>query len=359
MLIAKAKFISELVLGASLTLLSNCREKPTNCMKQKLSRLKPFLHWAILGGMLIFLVKAFQNHWQEVAAIRIEPVGWFYLASAIVVTLLAFSCAGWVWSLTLGEFNQPLNSIWVIKVYLKTHIAKYLPGHLWHYYGRIWNAKNAGVSPEIATLSVVIEPFLMIAAALLTTLVSSHLSGSISPTAQSWTLQVPCLVGILTIVHPRVLNPLIGFTGKFKKNPTCPNINAAACIERYPLKLLLGALCFISLRCGGFLLTFIAINPVSLNQLPMLVSSFSLAWLLSVVVPGAPGGVGVLEGTAVALLNQSFPTGVLLSIVALFRFISILAEVTGAGLAWLDERYHKSEDKIETTQPAAEYIRIE
>ena len=328
-------------------------------MKQKLSRLKPLLHWAILGGMLIFLIKAFKNHWHEVAAIKIEPVGWLYLGSGVVVTLLAFTCAGWVWSWTLREFNQPLNSFWVIKVYLKTHIAKYLPGHVWHYYGRICNAKNAGVSAEIATLSVAIEPFLMIAAALLTTLVSSHLSGNISRGAQNW-LQLPCLMGILTIVHPRVLNPLLRYTGKLKKKDTGGNVNAAArTIERYPLKLLLGELVFISLRCSGFLLTFMAINPVSLNQLPMLVSTFSLAWLLSVVVPGAPGGVGVFEGTAIALLNQSFPTGVLLSIVALFRFISILSEVTGAGLAWLDERYRISENKIETTQPAAEYIPIE
>ena len=115
-------------------------------MKQKLSSLKPVLHWAILGGMLIFLVKAFKNHWHEVSAITIEPVGWLYLGSGLVVTLLAFTCAGWVWSWTLREFNQHLNSFWVIKVYLKTHIAKYLPGHLWHYYGRIRNVKNAGVS---------------------------------------------------------------------------------------------------------------------------------------------------------------------------------------------------------------------
>lgn len=321
-------------------------------MKQNLSRLKPLLRWAIVGGMLIFLIKAFKNHWQEVAAIRIEAVGWFYLASGLVVTLLAFTCAGWVWSLTLRELNQPLNNSWVIKVYLKTHIAKYLPGYLWHYYGRIWNAKNAGVRSEIATLSVVMEPFLMIAAALLMTLVSSHLSVNIS-LAQNW-LQLPCLVTILTIVHPKVLNPLIGFTGKLKKKDSCGEINRTARIERYPLKLLLGELVFISLRCSGFLLTFIAINPVSLNQLPMLVSTFSLAWLLSVVLPGAPGGVGVFEATAIALLNKSFPVGVLLSIVALFRFISILAEATGAGLAVLDERYRKSEDKLTTTQPAAE-----
>jgi glycosyltransferase 2 family protein len=312
-------------------------------MKKTWSRLKPYLHWIILGIMVLFLIKAFQTHWQEVAAIRIDTIGLLYLGSSLLVSLLAFACAGWVWSWTLHEFKHPLKSTWVIKVYLKTHLAKYLPGHLWHYYGRIWSIKNAGVSPEIATLSVVIEPFLMLAAALLTTLISSHLSGTISPQAQNWSLQVPCLVGILMIVHPRILNPVIRYSGKFKKKPICPDeAEVAACkIERYPLKLLIGEMCFMALRCGGFLLTFIALNPVNWSQLPMLVSAFSLAWLLSVVVPGAPGGVGVFEGTAIALLNQSFPTGVLLSIVALFRFITILAEVSGAGLAWLDERRRK------------------
>ena len=330
-------------------------------MKKTFARLKPYLHWAILGGMLFFLIKAFQNHWQEVSAIRIDAAGWLYLASSLVVSLLAFTCAGWVWSWTLREFNHPLKSTWVIKVYLKTHIAKYLPGHLWHYYGRIWSAKNAGVSAEIATLSVVIEPFLMLAAALLTTLISSHLSGNVSPNAQNWSLQVPCLVGILMIVHPRVLNPVMRYTGKFKKKGnSSTSLDASACkIERYPLKLLLGELGFIGLRCAGFLLVFMALNPVDFNQLPMLVSAFSLAWLLSVVIPGAPGGVGVFEATAIALLNHSFSTGVLLSIVALFRFITILAEATGAGLAWLHERHRKPKYQPANSQMAPEFVRFD
>lgn len=330
-------------------------------MKQTWCRLKPYLHWVILGGMLFFLIQAFKTHWQEVSQIRIDPVGWLYLVSGLVVSLLAFTCAGWVWSWTLQEFKHPLNSVWVIKVYLKTHIAKYLPGHLWHYYGRIWNAKNAGVSPEIATLSVVIEPFLMIAAALATTLVSSHLSADISQSARNWGLQVPCLVGILMIVHPRLLNPVINYTGQFKKKQKCPtNIEVGVFkIERYPLKLLLGEFLFMGLRCGGFLLTFMALNPVSPSQLPMLVSTFSLAWLLSVVVPGAPGGVGVFEATAIALLNRSYSTGLVLSIVALFRFITILAEAMGAGLAWLHERRCNQDYKLQSSTPAEDFIGLE
>jgi hypothetical protein len=42
----------------------------------------------------------------------------------------------------LRELNQSVSSIEFIKVYLKTNIAKYLPGNFWHYYGRIMEAKN-------------------------------------------------------------------------------------------------------------------------------------------------------------------------------------------------------------------------
>jgi uncharacterized membrane protein YbhN (UPF0104 family) len=88
----------------------------------------------------------------------------------------------------------------------------------------------------------------------------------------------------------------------------------------------------------GFLVTFLAIHAIEPGQIPLLISVFSLAWLLGLVIPGAPGGIGVFEATAIALLDQTISPAVLLSVVALYRLISILAEAAGAGLAWLDEQ---------------------
>jgi uncharacterized membrane protein YbhN (UPF0104 family) len=48
--------------------------------------------------------------------------------------------------------------------------------------------------------------------------------------------------------------------------------------------------------------------------------------------------LGVFEATAIALLGNRFSPAIIVSSVALYRFISILAEAIGAGLAWLDER---------------------
>ena len=59
------------------------------------------------------------------------------------------------------------------------------------------------------------------------------------------------------------------------------------------------------------------------------------------VVPGAPGGLGVFEATAIALLQYHFPAAIVISAIALYRLMSIIAETAAAGLAWLDENLEK------------------
>ena len=81
-----------------------------------------------------------------------------------------------------------------------------------------------------------------------------------------------------------------------------------------------------------------AFNSIEFNQILLIFSVFSLAWLLGLVVPGAPGGVGVFEATALALLEPKFSPGIVLSAVAFYRLISVLAETFAAGLVWLEQK---------------------
>lgn len=306
-------------------------------MKKLWSRLKPYLRWVILGATLLFLAKTLKDHWTEVAAIRIDGAGWACLTIALGVTLLAHTCAGWVWSWILQDFKQPIQGAWAIQAYLKTNIAKYLPGNVWHYYGRITAATGAGASLGAATISVLLEPLLMAASALLVTLVGSlQLGGNLGMGVQG--LQLLGLIGVLLTIHPRVLNPVVHYLEKAKQKATRAEATAPFKITHYPLFPLLGELGFLLLRGTGFVMTFLALTSIAPDQLPLVFSGFSLAWLLGLVVPGAPGGVGVFEATAVALLDQLATPGILISVVALYRLISVLAEVAGAGLASLDER---------------------
>lgn len=299
-------------------------------IKKLVTRLKPYLRWVILGGTIFFLVKALKDNWQEVLAIELNKSGWGYMAIALSVTLLAHIWSGWIWGLILREFDQPVGNLWSIRVYLSTNIAKYLPGNLWHFYGRIRAATGVGVPVTIATLSTLMEPLLMAAAALIVASIASPQSQGI--------LQLLIITMVMLGVHPRVLNPLLQQLSLWKDKGK-PQVNAAGVsqsiqLQRYPWRPLLGEMGFLGLRGMGFLFALYGLHPIAPGQIPLLLSAFSLAWLLGLVLPGAPGGIGIFEATAIALLEGEFSPAIILSGVALYRVISILAEIGGALLAW-------------------------
>ncbi len=303
-------------------------------MKKIWSSVKPYLRWVILGSTLFFLIKAFKDNWQDVATIRLNNNSWIILFVAFLITILAHTWAGLVWGWILQSFKQPVQYSWVLPIYLKTNIAKYLPGNVWHYYGRIVAVTKAGGSLEAATVSVLLEPLLMAAGALLVALIGSSF-GWINTKAnfEIWGLQIFSLGIVCLAIHPRILNPVLQFLSRLKGKSSTPNFQ----LEHYPLLPLLGELVFLGLRGTGFLVTFLTLTSVNSHQILLLFTAFSVAWVLGLVIP-TPGGLGVFETTIITLLNSYFFTGTILSVVALFRVVSILAEVVGAGIGCLIDR---------------------
>lgn len=302
-------------------------------MKSKFAPIKPYLRWFILGIILFFLGKAFIARWQEIVAIRLNSQGWLLLTAALIVTLLAHIWSSWVWTWILAIFKLFWHHWAGIRVYLLTNIAKYLPGNVWHFYGRISALTKIGVSVGVATVSVVLEPILMAAAALSIGLISTALGWlEISFDEKIIVLQILSLIAVLIGIHPRFLNPLLDC---LTKNKSKHQAMEPVKLNHYPLTPFLGEIGFLIFRGTGFLLTFMALKPLTLLQIPQLISAFSFAWLFGLVVPGAPGGLGIFEATAIALLNEpQFSPAIVITSVALFRVISIFAEAIAAGLAY-------------------------
>lgn len=307
-------------------------------MKSILAQIKPYLRWFILGGVIFFLVKTFKDRWQEIAAVRVDGSDWWLLTGALIVTLLAHIWSGWVWTWILAAFKIPIRTWSGIKIYLITNIAKYLPGNVWHFSGRIIAVSKQEGSLGAATLSVLLEPLLMAAAALLIGLTSTGLGwleSSFEP--KIVLLQILCLVAVLVGIHPRILNPLMNRLSRTKGSAEAAQ---KANLSSYPLIPFLGEMGFLVFRGMGFLLTFMAFKAIAPEQIPALISAFSFAWLFGLVVPGAPGGIGIFEATAIALLNDNvFPTAIVLTTVAYFRVISILAEAIAAGMAYIANKF--------------------
>ncbi|CAN5721443.1 lysylphosphatidylglycerol synthase domain-containing protein [soil metagenome] len=306
-------------------------------VKPLLTRLKPYLRWVILGGTLFFIAKALKDNWREVTDLQITAQTWSLLTVSLGITLLAHLWSGWVWHWILALFNQPLGGLWSTQVYLKTNVAKYLPGNVWHFYGRVRALQTTGTPTGTAVLSVVMEPLLMaVAALILGCLVGGwQLSGS-----RWWIGQVVVLCIALVSVHPRIFNPVLQTLSRAKAKAQRLTFEGdrSPPLKAYPLRPLIGEIGFVALRASGFVFTVAALQPLTADAIQSLVAAFSLAWLLGLVIPGAPGGVGVFEATAISLLGGEFPAAVILSSVAFYRLISTLAEVIGAALAWLSEK---------------------
>ncbi|MBD2112477.1 MULTISPECIES: UPF0104 family protein [Cyanophyceae] len=345
-----------------------------------LTRLKPLARWVVVGAAIAFLLHTLVRHWAEISALRIGVQGWSLLLVALGMTLLAHIWAGWVWSWTLQALQQPITGSWSVLVYLQTNLLKYLPGNVWHFFGRVRALRHAGVDNGPAIIGTALEPLLMAAAALVV--------GIATPT-HYWPFQLLGLGIVLATLSPRWLNSLVNrlsrskaahpptedsallnrgmnrqnlqtlhgplnspILGDFETLPP-PNLGGAGGqiipalsnaenspsspstpgLRHYPFKPLLGQLGYVALRGLGFCLVLRAVTPLAASDWPSTISAFSLAWLGGLVVPGAPGGLGVFEAIALSLLQGQFSAAVVLSAVVLYRVVSTLAEVLGAALA--------------------------
>jgi uncharacterized membrane protein YbhN (UPF0104 family) len=295
------------------------------------------LRWLILGLVIFFLASNFLKYWDAIALIKISNQGYFLLLCSFVFTFLSHVFAGVVWGIILDIFKIKLAQIEVIKIYLITNIAKYLPGNIWHFYGRISALTGKGYSLYVAGLSVVLEPLLMACAGLLITIISANF-GLINNDKNGLFLagQFSLLVAVLVGIHPQIINPILQKLTRSKLKKLNDHPQELSKLTSYPLVPLLGELGFLLIRGTGFIFALMALIPIKISSIPILFSVFSFAWLLGLVIPGAPGGMGVFEATVIAGLDTTqFPPAIVLGALGLFRIINILAEAIAALFAWL------------------------
>jgi len=317
---------------------------------------KQFLRWAVWGAALFFIVHTLIAYWPEIRQVELRSDGWRWLVLGGAITLVAHCWAGWVWHWLLQDWGLTLGGRWAVRVYLLTNVAKYLPGNVWHFVGRVRAIQQAGGTLGQSVVSVVAEPLVMAVAALGIGAVFSWLSWVVPGTNAAsvsasnvrfnelwWHFGL--LVGwaiALYLLHPNRLNPRLAQMSRLRlrwlTDDPLKEASSLLELEGYPIRPLLGEMGFVLGRSLGFIVVVMALAPVSLADCPVLVSAFCLAWLLGLVVPGAPGGVGIFEATATALLSGHLPIGVIVGSVICYRMMGTLAELIGAIVVWMQAK---------------------
>jgi len=134
----------------------------------------------------------------------------FYLLLLAPVYSLSLLIAAFCWKYIiefLSKKNVPYKS--VVNIYLKSNIAKYLPGSVMHFVGRQLLAKKMGWKHQTIAMSSFLEVFFMFATVFI--LLSCFLSSGVINIPKKITSQLNRNIPFLPIIFFWLLYPVFSF----------------------------------------------------------------------------------------------------------------------------------------------------
>ncbi len=302
--------------------------------------LRPWITLASLGFVMAALVGNARPLLQQ----GLDLQGWLWLVLGVGFSLLSVVVNGLAWTVLLRWLG--LRPRWEASVahFMVTNLRKFLPGGIWHLAARLQALRGGTGGVELpqsaarSLLVVVLEPLLAAVAALALVGLGGWQGG----------LGLAALLP-LGLLNPRWLQPLLGRLERRKArdlavelaDPEAASLAAAAppaSLPGYPWPPLLAELAFVLLRFAGFACCVWAFDlQLSLPWTTWL-SGFALAWTVGLVVPGAPGGLGVFEAVLLLRLGGGLAAAPLLAVALSYRLVATLGDVLASLLADLDAR---------------------
>jgi len=238
--------------------------------------------------------------------------------------ILSIYLNAYAWKYIVRWFGKEFKKNNLVSFYVLTNILKYVPGGVWHFVERFNFIKKIS-NPQIALYSTLIEPYFMLSGSFL--LASMGLI--FSPFYIFLIVPLIFLNRKFIFLILKILGSLKGKVFKVLRLPTSKDqfeerINI---ISFFPTKALFLEIGFVLSKFIGFYIclnTFYTSN--TLNSIFLLVI-FSLSWSLGLVVPTAPGGVGVFEACFLFFVGKSIPQNIILICLIYFRVISTSADL--------------------------------
>ena len=265
-------------------------------------RLKHILHWT--GSILsiagvVFVAIKLSEYGGQIAS-RLTSANLLVLLGLAMVFATANLLLALAWKTLLQHFGSVVNFVWAMRTYGVSQLAKYVPGNIFHLAGRQAIGQAYGLPAWPLAKSSIWELGLISATgATFGVLVLPHFVAVVSiPLA---TVAFVCLlVAVLTGLNKYVGSPI------------------ACAVGLYAAFLTISGLIFTML-----LTLLIAKYTVTPLQAISISGTFVVAWLVGMVTPGAPAGIGVRELVLVVLLKGIVPEADLLLAVLLSRVVTV------------------------------------
>lgn len=280
--------------------------------------------------------------WGEVGArewhLNLAPLG-----GALVCWLAYFAMLGLGWTQLVRWLNarpgQPsrLGYLAGLRVWSYTMPARYVPGNIWHFAGRLYLGARHDLGREVILGASLLEQVLtllcslMLGVPVLLITFSGAAAAPGSTTAPfptgfggGWAFWlIPLATAGLAVIHPATLALALRLVGRLRHRPP-----VAARLTLRQTVLASGWYLLTSVVAGvAFWLGATGVGGVGLGDLPSLVSVYALAYALGYLSFITPAGLGAREAAIVVLLGGSLGVPIAAGVGLIARLGSAGAEL--------------------------------
>jgi hypothetical protein len=269
-------------------------------------RAKRLLRWA--GSALsilaiVFIVDRLRDYGSDID---------YSLFASLFVPLIALSVVYgatnllllYSWKDLLRHFGVVIDFRLALRLYGESQLAKYIPGNIFHFVGRQVLGQEAGLAAWPLGKSVIWEIGALIAAGCLFSIL-------VTPYFHP---QIPVIFAFLFFVA--VVSAVMWISNRWFSRWV------AQAIGRDVVFLAMSALIFLAV-----LKLVVPAGSIQGPQAVVVCGAYVVAWLIGLLTPGAPAGVGVREVVLYALLHPVVKETELLTVIIFGRIVTVSGDV--------------------------------
>ena len=276
-----------------------------------------------ISSLSYFCIYFFDNFEQISFDVNLERNG-INLFLSFLFCVLSIYLNAYAWKYIVKWFGKEFKSNNLVSFYVLTNILKYVPGGVWHFVERFNFIKKIS-NPQIALYSTLIEPYFMLSGSFLLATMGLIFSPLyfflIFPLIFLNRKFIFLILKILRSLKGKVFEVLRipNSKGQFEKS-----INI---VSFFPSRALFLEIGFVLSKFIGFYICLNIFYTSNNLNIIFLCVIFSLSWSIGLVVPAAPGGVGVFEACLLLFVGKSIPENIILISLVYFRVISTSADL--------------------------------
>lgn len=267
---------------------------------------KDTLYWAsmILAATgVIFVALRIHESSEKIDFSRFSADTWILAISLSLLYGVTNYMPALAWRHLLGFFSFNTSRMWAIRTYGISQLARYVPGNIFHIAGRQVIGIVAGIPGVILAKSMFWELVLISMTAILFGLITIPL---LLPS-----IRMELMLLVFIVVSALLIFSLWHLVGSL----------VARAAVWYIIFLAVTGLVFVGL------FTIIVPFSYSTSLLVSLCGAYVIAWLIGLITPGAPAGMGVRELVLLLLLDGSVAEVDLLLVIVLGRIVTMGGDV--------------------------------